>query len=112
MTKYSIRVNNIAYNLLSKGIKKIEGRLYRSIFTKIKPNDIIFFHTRYINGYISLIVKSIKKYNNFREMIIEKGIKNVTPTCKNLDESLAIYRKFYKYRDEIKCGVIAIEFKT
>jgi len=78
----------------------------------MKPNDIIFFHTRNIKEKFSLTVKSIKKYNNFKNMIKTKGINNVTPTCKNLQESISVYRKYYNYDDEIKYGVIAIEFKT
>ena len=105
--KYSI--NEIALSLIESGMKKVEGRLFKNTFTKIKKGDTIIFFNKDRN--IKVSVFNIKKYNSFSDMLINEGICRTTPLSDSLKNSLSIYRKYYSYEDELTYGVLAITIK-
>jgi ASC-1-like (ASCH) protein len=89
---------------IAEGKKKIEGRLYDEKRQRIKPGDTIIFENR-----LMCIVKDIRVYSSFREMLESEGIENVLPGVKDVEEGLNVYRKFYSEERERKYGVVAIE---
>jgi ASC-1-like (ASCH) protein len=89
---------------IAEGKKKIEGRLYDEKRQKIKPGDTIIFENK-----LMCVVKDIRVYSSFREMLESEGIENVLPGVKDVEEGLKIYRKFYPKEKEKKYGVAAIE---
>lgn len=106
--KYTIK--EPSFTLRKNRIKKIEGRLCKNTFCNIKSNDVILFRNN--NRYIETHVVKVTYYKNFYEMLLNEGIKNVTPLSDNIDDSLSIYRKIYRQDNENKYGVIAIHLKN
>ena len=106
---FNYTVKEPSFTLIKNGIKKIEGRLFKNSFRKIRRNDTILFRNN--NRFVKTEVIDINHYNNFTEMLLKENIKNVTPLSNNIDESLSIYRKIYTQDDENKFGVIAIHLK-
>ena len=106
--KYSVK--EPSFTLIKNGIKKIEGRVYKNSFRNIKINDIIIFYNNKINYQVHVI--KINKYNNFKNMLLAEGIKNVTPLSNNLEESIAIYRNLYSEDIEKKFGVISLRINN
>jgi ASC-1-like (ASCH) protein len=91
---------------IAEGKKKIEGRLYDEKRQKIKPGDTIIFENK-----LMCVVKDIRVYSSFREMLESEGIENVLPGIRNVEEGVKVYRKFYSEEKEKKYGVAAIEIE-
>ncbi|MDV3103805.1 ASCH domain-containing protein [Thermococcus waiotapuensis] len=89
---------------IAEGRKKIEGRLYDEKRQGIKPGDTIIFEDK-----LMCVVKDVRVYSSFREMLESEGIENVLPGVKDVEEGVKIYRKFYSEEKEKKYGVVAIE---
>nr|WP_206205824.1 ASCH domain-containing protein [Thermococcus sp. Bubb.Bath] len=89
---------------ITEGRKRIEGRLYDEKRQKIKPGDTIIFENR-----LMCVVKDIRVYSSFREMLESEGIENVLPGVGDIEEGIRVYRKFYSEEKEKKYGVAAIE---
>ena len=81
------------FNYLSSGDKKIEGRLYKGIFKKIKENDIIEFCFQ--NRKLLAKIIKIHKYDDFYSFLISEELKYVLPGVKNIDEGIKIYNNYY-----------------
>ncbi|WP_010479551.1 ASCH domain-containing protein [Thermococcus zilligii] len=89
---------------IAEGRKKIEGRLYDEKRQGIKPGDTIIFEDR-----LMCVVKDVRVYSSFREMLESEGIENVLPGVGDIEEGVKVYRKFYSEEKERKYGVVAIE---
>ena len=104
---YKISINNRALDNIKNGKKKIEGRLNRGIFTKIKPDDkILFFNNLDI---CNVKITNIKIYDSFFDMLNTENFNNVLPYCKNLDEGIVLYNNIYK-KNQKNFKVLAIHF--
>lgn len=88
----------------AEGRKKVEGRLYDEKRQKIRPGDTIIFENR-----LMVVVKDVRVYSSFREMLEREGIENVLPGVESVEEGVAVYRRFYPEEKERKYGVAAIE---
>ena len=64
---FNYTVKEPSFTLIKNGIKKIEGRLFKNSFRKIKRNDIILF--RNDNRFIETEVIHINHYNIFFQLI-------------------------------------------
>ncbi|ASJ02073.1 isomerase [Thermococcus profundus] len=89
---------------IAEGEKKIEGRLYDEKRQKIRPGDTIIFENK-----LMCVVKDLRVYSSFREMLESEGIENVLPGIESIDDGVAVYRRFYSEEKEKKYGVAAIE---
>ena len=99
-------VNETALSLIESGEKKVEGRLFKNTFIKLKKGDKIIFFNKEKNIKVSIL--DLTRYTNFRSMLLTEGISRVTPLSNNLETSLSIYRKYYSKYDELRYGVLAI----
>ena len=84
--------------------KTVEGRLNKGKFKDLKVGDILL-----IGDNNKFMVERISTYFSFREMIEKEGIKNVTPDKDNIDDSEAVYYKFYTKEQEKEFGILAIK---
>jgi ASC-1-like (ASCH) protein len=91
---------------IAEGRKKVEGRLYDEKRQKIKPGDEITFENR-----LMCVVKDVRVYSSFREMLEKEGIENVLPGVDSLEEGVGVYRRFYSEERERRYGVAAIEIE-
>jgi len=89
---------------IAEGKKKVEGRLYDEKRQAIKPGDEIVFENKLV-----CVVKDLRVYSSFREMLEKEGLENVLPGVKSIEEGVKVYRRFYSEEKERKYGVVAIE---
>jgi len=92
---------------IATGKKRIEGRLYDEKRQKIQPGDTIIFENR-----LMCVVKDVRVYSSFREMLERESIENVLPGVENVEEGVKVYRRFYPEEKERKYGVVAIEVES
>lgn len=104
MARWKMGLQEEYLRAIAEGKKKIEGRLYDEKRQKIKPGDEIVFENKLV-----CVVKDIRVYSSFREMLEKEGLENVLPGVKSIEEGVKIYRKFYSEEKEKKYGVAAIE---
>lgn len=96
MAIYTITIKTHAFNNIKDGTKKIEVRLYRSIFTKIKIGDIIIFHDKINDEKLSMIVKDLDTYDSFEELFSNHSIDIIVPNKNNIEEAILHYNSIYK----------------
>ncbi len=89
---------------IAEGRKKVEGRLYDEKRQGIRPGDTILFENR-----LMCVVKDVRTYSSFREMLEREGLENVLPGMESIEEGVKVYRRFYPEEDEKRYGVVAIE---
>ncbi len=89
---------------IAEGRKKVEGRLYDEKRQAIRPGDTVIFENR-----LMCVVKDVRTYPSFREMLEREGLENVLPGVKDIEEGVKVYRRFYSEEREKKYGVAAIE---
>jgi len=89
---------------IAAGKKRIEGRLYDEKRQAIKPGDEIIFENK-----LMCVVKDVRIYSSFKEMLEKEGLENVLPGVKSIEEGVKVYRRFYSEEKEKKYGVAAIE---
>ncbi len=89
---------------IAEGRKKVEGRLYDEKRQAIRPGDTVIFENR-----LMCVVKDVRTYPSFREMLEREGLENVLPGVGSIEEGMKVYRRFYSEEKERKYGVAAIE---
>ncbi len=89
---------------IAEGRKKVEGRLYDEKRQGIRPGDTIIFENR-----LMCVVKDVRVYSSFREMLEREVLENVLPGVESIEEGIKVYRRFYSEEKERKYGVAAIE---
>jgi ASC-1-like (ASCH) protein len=110
MIKYKYHLREPGFSDIINGNKKIEGRLNKNTFSKIKSNDQILFTNNELVNPRSVIVNVIKvmNYDSFTTMINAEELDLIRPNAKSIDDALQIYRKYYSFDNEKKYGVLAI----
>jgi len=91
---------------IAGGKKRIEGRLYDEKRQRIRPGDEVIFENR-----LMCVVKDVRVYSSFREMLEKEGLENVLPGVGSIEEGVKVYRRFYSEEKEKKYGVAAIEIE-
>lgn len=104
-----IRIHNHNLDLrwlrkIKKGEKTIEGRLFRGRFKNINEGDVIIW-----NRTLGTIVKRVKVYKSFRQLLEQENIDRILPGVDDVEEGLNVYRKYYSEHDEENLGVVAFE---
>lgn len=94
------------FSFIKNGKKVVEGRLNKGIFSKLKQGDVITWKNK--NLKIKVMVKYIKVYPSFKDMLSQETISRVLPNTSNLDKGVNIYHQYYKSDDEKQYGVVAI----
>lgn len=99
------------FELTRLGIKRIEGRLCRGKFAKIKSGDFLCIISQDEKSTHKTKVLAVRRYKNFRDMLRHETLEKVLPGVDNLGQGVEIYRKYYSAEDEEKYGVVAIEIE-
>jgi len=94
------------FSFIKHGKKKVEGRLNKSWVENLQQLDRIIWTDK--DSHVSTIVRDLKHYNSFVEMLEKEGIENVLPGVRTIDDGMKIYRKLYSEEDENKFGVVGI----
>ena len=104
------------FTLIKENVKKVEARLYDSIFAVLIKGDEVEFKTRdkmnkeKIKTH-KVIVKDVRKYKNFKELLQEEKFYVILPGVPNMGCALSLFNKIYPRQAEEEKGVVAIEFE-
>ena len=99
--------------------KTVEGRLAKGKFLTIHPGDTIriredFYEhgviTHSIEDRARVLVKSVRHFSSFAEMLQSLGYHNAIPDAASLSGAIERYRQFYSIEDEEQNGVVALQF--
>lgn len=110
---FTLTVQEPWFTLIQKGIKTVEGRLNRGIFSKLKKGDIVTWLNKKSNKTVKVRIMEIKKYTSFETMIEKEGIEKILPNqgFKTVDEAVKVYRQWYSVKDE-RVGVLGIHMQV
>jgi len=107
---HELRLNNEPFELIKKGSKTIEMRLYDEKRKLIKENDIIEFTNRLTNEKIRTRVIKLHLFNSFNELY--NNFDNICLGYKeNEIKNPKDMEKYYSKEEQNKYGVVGIEIK-
>jgi len=95
-------------SFILNGQKTVEGRLNKGKFKDLKVGDKLSIGP----DEKIFIIKKINCYDSFRNMIVDEGVKNVTPNKNTVEDAEAVYYKFYTKEQEKEFGVLAIKIEA
>ncbi|MCG2694775.1 ASCH domain-containing protein [Candidatus Parcubacteria bacterium] len=96
------------FSFVKKGVKTIEGRIKQDLYEKLELEDEILVFNNKETDKIRVIVKGLRTYSSFKEMLKKEDFKKILPNVDSIEEGVKIYRKFYTSEQEKEFGVIAI----
>lgn len=106
------------FTFIKENKKKIEGRLGRGSFIKMKKGDKIVWikstkDKKAKKEMVSSIVQKVEKFKSFEEMIKKtKKLEELLPEVPNKEEALKVYRKYFSEELEKSVGkVVAVHIK-
>ena len=97
------------FTFIKSGRKKIEGRLNKGNFAKLKKGQIVVWTNG--NKKVKTKITNIFTYKTFSDMLIFEGLKNALPSIQTLEAGEAVYYSFYTKEKEASLGVLAIELE-
>lgn len=93
------------FSLIKNGEKTVEGRLNKGSNKKVNIGDYFKFYND--NGEEFLVkIYDIKKFPSFKSML-ERYIKEALPGIEDINDGIAVYRRFYSEEDENEYSVNA-----
>ena len=99
------------FSLVKLGIKTVEGRLNKGVFSQMKVDDTItFYNDDFIPREMIVTVKDIKYYRTFREYLENETLKATLPGFTSIEEGLEVYYKYFSKLEEANYNVIALCF--
>jgi len=110
MSVYTKNVSEPWFTLIHLGLKKVEGRLNKGDFAKMKKDDIVVF-TNDSLGFkrtTTVVIEDIKEYKYFRTYLIHQGIDRCLPGIETIDDGQQVYYNYFSKAEEKKYGVLAI----
>ena len=103
----------ITLELIKNGLKTIEIRKFskKGFFSKLTCGTFVDFIVRHEGKthILHALIIRLKRYANFRNLLIKEGMDKSLPLCKNIGEGVNWLRNYYRKTDSE--GVLAIEFK-
>jgi len=112
---YEFHVSKPWFAFIESGEKTTEGRLNKTTFAELKPNDIVTWFNiddqTKERKECKTKITNVNHYQTFREMILAEGIENVLPGIDNIDDGVGVYRKYYTSEAESQYGVLAIQLE-
>ncbi|MBU1046738.1 ASCH domain-containing protein [Patescibacteria group bacterium] len=99
------------FGFIKDGLKTIEGRIKKGLYTELKVGDEIQVFNNEETESLMALVKDIRNYNSFEDLLNSEDIKKVLPNTDSVEEGVEIYREFYTEDQENEFGVIAIEIE-
>jgi ASC-1-like (ASCH) protein len=111
-TNYKIYKNHRAepyFTFLKNGEKTIEGRTRKGAYQDIGAGDHIVVFNNDETDSVEVVVKDVRRYATFREMLEKELLKKILPDVESVEEGIKIYEKFYDPEEEKEFGVIAME---
>ena len=113
MENYTKNLSEPWFSLIKLKKKKVEGRLNKGDFNKIKIGDIIKFTNNEFGFNREFNVKIIKisDYDTFRDYLENEKLEKCLPGIESIEEGIKIYHNFYSFNDENKYKIKAFSIK-
>ena len=96
------------------GEKTVEGRISKGAVLKYRPGDKIhFYYFSNTSDDVTCQIVDVKRFNSFREMLVDSGFKSCIPDAISLELGVKAYDQIPKYSEKAaKFGVTAIHLRT
>lgn len=108
--KHELRLHDEPFELIKKGTKTIEMRLYDEKRRLIKENDIIEFTNRITGEKIKTKVIKLHLFNSFRELYNNFDNESLGYKVSEIKDPKDM-EKYYTKEEECKYGVVGIEIE-
>ena len=100
------------FNVVEKGTKCVECRLYDEKRRRLSVGDKITFIKRPDDlEFVDAIVEDIRIYPNFRELVKDYSMDEMYISSYTKEDFLELLKRFYTEEEQEQYGVIAIKFK-
>lgn len=110
MNKHIMKLNPAPFEMIKRGQKTIEMRLYDEKRQKISVNDLITFINTKNDDEINVIVKELHLFKNF-DMLYSKFDKELIGYTLNEVANPKDMEQYYSKDMIIKYGVVGIEIE-
>lgn len=108
-----MRLADEPFDMIKKGDKTVEIRLYDEKRKQIKVGDIIEFYRLTDNSdMIIATVMALHRYNTFKELLSSDLFSKTGFGTMSIDEATEYMFNFYTKEQEQSCGVIGIEISV
>lgn len=107
---YKKNVSEPWFSLINLGLKKVEGRLGKGDFVKMKKDDIVIWENNDLGFHreVKTYITSIHKYSSFAEYLENEGLEKTLPGINDLEQGKAVYYKYFTPEQENEFNVLAI----
>ncbi len=106
-TEHKTPIDQRWFNFIKVGLKKVEGRVKKTLFSTVKVGDIIIWTAG--KDEIRTKITRLTIYKTFEDYIINEGLRNTLPEVTTLKDGLAVYYTYYTKAQENEFGVLAVE---
>lgn len=89
---------------LSEGGLVIRGELQSAATVALRPGA----HIRLVGCDVDVRVKSVRSYANFRQLVLNEGLRNVNPQARSLAEAIDAFKGSLSHEQVQAVGVVAI----
>ena len=94
MSQIQMNLDTIYYNFIKNGEKIYETRVFDDKRKEIKLKDIILFKERGSKKSFRAEVVELSYFTNFRDAILDCGLKKVMPNAHSVDKAVELYESF------------------
>lgn len=101
------------FEVVEKGIKNVEVRVYDEKRRRMKIGDEIVFLKRPLEQEkITTKIIGLKTYSNFNELVKDYNIERLYLNTFTKEEFINLLGRFYSEEEQKEFGVVAIEFEV
>lgn len=113
MENYTKNLSEPWFSLIKLKKKRVEGRLNKGDFNKIKIGDIIKFTNNDFgfNREFNVKITKIYDYDTFRDYLENEKLEKCLPGIESIEEGIKVYHNFYSVNDENKYKIKAFSIK-
>lgn len=111
-------VDQVWWDALADGTKRVEGRRATSGWLAVKPGDTRGFVSNTPGQLLVVEVTDVRLYSKdaagsaLVNFLVQEGIRNVLPGIKTLKDACEVYHKFWSDDEIDETGMVAIEVKV
>lgn len=112
MQKYTEKLSEPWFTLISLGLKTVEGRKNKGKFKDMQVGDIVeWTNDNFKPRSIQTQVVRKAVYKTFEEYLTTEGLQKCLPGMPSIEHGLSVYFKYFTKEEEAEFGVVAIEVK-
>lgn len=109
---HDMHVNDEVFNLIKKGTKTVELRLYDVKRRSLMVGETIILENRKTGDKINVLIKALKRFPSFKELYDSYPDKIMLGYGEGVEAKPEDMEKYYSKEDILKYGVLAIEMEN